>query len=286
MRLAKSQTPEIPFLRESYAYSMGVYREDGAKIRTYTKISANEDEVRQILVTPDHHRETIKMAYYDGDERFKRYLGRKEDTIRFYVERDVDSMMELGFKCKDAYLGLTGLYIENYYTLASVGYNYYKTIVPKKYWDKRPMMDEKLEKFVREGICGGRSQVFQPYSHPKEEVGEADVKSQYPYEMASNEYPLGDEIWTKKYHPEGVYWAETGYVFKEFLEKLYKTKKEQDHYKKDDDPRYNPSLRNIVKLLMNALSGLTYGVKYPQQVDNIKNRRITKMAATCQHAPQ
>lgn len=379
-----------------YAYSMGVYREDGAKIRTYTKISANEDEVRNHLcdslrrerpkskdegvylvgfnnsrfdnfllhqtITERRLRYTdpfivknsilgltvkdnivkdllrfvhtplrkackdfgcsigkrelphwkYQMAYYDGDERFKRYLGRKEDTIRDYVERDVDSMMELGFKCKDAYLGLTGLYIENYYILASVGYNYYKTIVPKKYWDKRPMMDEKLEKFVREGVCGGRSQVFQPYSHPKEEVGEADVKSQYPYEMASNEYPLGDEIWTKKYHPgkigiyrarigvqpgvnivahndgktanwdykeviarvisnvtiellreenipckilEGVYWAETDYVFKEFLEKLHKTKKEQDHYKKDDDPRYNPSLRNIVKLLMNALSG-------------------------------
>ncbi|KAH7047272.1 hypothetical protein BKA57DRAFT_439104 [Linnemannia elongata] len=267
------------------------------------------------------------MAYYDGDERFKICLGRKEDTIRDYVERDVDSMMELWFKCKDAYLGLTGLYIENYYTLASVGYNNYKTIVPKKYWDKRPMMDEKLEKFVREGICGGRSQVFQPYSHPKEEVGEADVKSQYPYEMASNEYPLGNEIWTKKYHPgvqpgvnivahndgktanwdykeviarvisnvtiellreenipckilEGVYWAETGYVFKEFLEKLYKTKKEQDHYKKDDDPRYNPSLRNIVKLLMNALSvvinkhrGCNPAERKKKSVDKVFNRK-------------
>lgn len=253
----------------------------------------------------------FQRAYYDGDEEFGRYLESKEAKVREYVERDVSSMMELWFKCRDTYLEITGLYIEDHYTLASVGYAHYKKVVPKEYWNDRPKMSADLEDFVRGAVCGGRSQVFSPGDH-KEEIALVDVKSQYPHEMRANEYPLGEETWTKRYHPgkiglyevrvgqqpeikmvafngnkttdwdydkkftrvvssvsiglmeeygvkyeikRGCYWKESALVFKLHMERLYKTKRKQDEWKDNGDPRYNPSLRNIVKLLMNSLSG-------------------------------
>lgn len=252
-----------------------------------------------------------QQAYYDGDESFAKYLTRKETKVERYVERDVASMMELWFRCKATYLELTGLHIEDYHTLASIGYAHYKKVVPKDLWEMRPKITKDLEDFVRQAVCGGRSQVFVT-GHHKVDVALVDVKSQYPHEMSSNKYPLGDVKWTKRYQrgkiglyevvvgkqpkvkmvayndgnstnweyhksftrvvsnvsielmeeygvsyqvKRGCYWSKSAFVFKDHMEELYKTKRAQDEWKTKGDSRYNPSLRNIVKLLMNSLSG-------------------------------
>jgi hypothetical protein len=49
-------------------------------------------------------------------------------------------------------------------------------------------------------------------------------------------------------------------LFRDFIDKLYKIKAREDMYKAQKDPRYNPSLRAITKILLNALSG-----KYAQR---------------------
>lgn len=55
---------------------------------------------------------------------------------------------------------------------------------------------------------------------------------------------------------DGCYWKESASdLFDEYFELLKKEKKRQDEYKDAKDPRYNPALRELCKLLMNALSG-------------------------------
>lgn len=54
---------------------------------------------------------------------------------------------------------------------------------------------------------------------------------------------------------EGYFWSKSVHVFDDYISKLYKLKQKQDRYRDTNNPKYNPSLRNIVKLLMNALSG-------------------------------
>lgn len=44
-------------------------------------------------------------------------------------------------------------------------------------------------------------------------------------------------------------------IFTNFLQKIMVMKELQDHYKDTEDPRYNPALRECLKLIMNALSG-------------------------------
>lgn len=53
----------------------------------------------------------------------------------------------------------------------------------------------------------------------------------------------------------GVYWKYKTMIFDNYITNLYNMKKHQDDLKVKKDENYNPSLRNIVKLLMNSLSG-------------------------------
>lgn len=268
----------------------------------------------------------VQLEYYKGEAEFKSYLHSKRKKIRSYVERDVASMMELFFKCRQAYLEITGLEIEKYHTLASVAMATFKAGLPKGVWEDRPRLDKDEEEFVRKATYGGRSQVFNLRSHVKSALVQGDVKSLYPYLMKLGLYPLGDAIKTKKYKKgkigvyqvqilaqptkkivahrgddgrlnwdkdgefeacvtnvslecldehggkykvlHGVYWERSANIFGDYVDKLYKVKKQQDKYKDkqkkyDEQPekykgkksKYNASLRNIVKLLMNSLSG-------------------------------
>ncbi len=54
---------------------------------------------------------------------------------------------------------------------------------------------------------------------------------------------------------KGVYWRHNTNMFKNYLEPITKGKKLQDVYKEADDKRYNPALREVIKLLGNALFG-------------------------------
>jgi hypothetical protein len=53
----------------------------------------------------------------------------------------------------------------------------------------------------------------------------------------------------------GFYWKETHNPFKEFIEVFMKLKQGQDVFKNDKDDRYNPVLRQAVKLVLNSLYG-------------------------------
>jgi hypothetical protein len=55
---------------------------------------------------------------------------------------------------------------------------------------------------------------------------------------------------------KGYYWENSqSNIFNEYFDKLMQEKKTQDQYKSQKDERYNPALRELCKLHMNALSG-------------------------------
>ena len=54
----------------------------------------------------------------------------------------------------------------------------------------------------------------------------------------------------------GIYWNDhTDNLFNNYLAPIKDEKTRQDQLAKADDPKYNPALRNICKLLLNSLSG-------------------------------
>ena len=53
----------------------------------------------------------------------------------------------------------------------------------------------------------------------------------------------------------GFYWESSDYIFKSYVQPLRKAKSDQDVYAKNNDPRANASLRSMVKLYLNSLSG-------------------------------
>ena len=52
-----------------------------------------------------------------------------------------------------------------------------------------------------------------------------------------------------------IVWNKTGNVFKQYVDLLSKIKQEQDMFKTVGNPKYNNSLREMVKLMLNSLSG-------------------------------
>lgn len=69
-------------------------------------------------------------------------------------------------------------------------------------------------------------------------------------------------------------------LFKEFIAELYKIKAREDHYKETKDPRYNPSLRSITKILLNALSG-KYAQRNFKSITEIITDNVDKFLASC-----
>lgn len=62
-----------------------------------------------------------------------------------------------------------------------------------------------------------------------------------------------------------------------FLKDLMKIKNEQDMYKKTGDSRYNPSLRAVVKLLSNAISGKVIESLHTQKIEAMNREQFEKM---------
>jgi hypothetical protein len=73
---------------------------------------------------------------------------------------------------------------------------------------------------------------------------------------------------------KGYYWKTSATnLFNDYFDKLQKEKKQQDVYKTTDDTRYNASLRELCKLLMNALSGKLAQRRYENISTFIQNNK-------------
>lgn len=67
----------------------------------------------------------------------------------------------------------------------------------------------------------------------------------------------------------GIFWSDQGKVFEDYVKQLENKKNEQDLFKKNKDPKYNQSLREMLKLMLNSLSGKVIQKQF---------KRITNMA--------
>ena len=225
---------------------------------------------------------------------------------------------------------MTSLHIEDYHTLASLSYSAFQNSLPEGVWEKRPMMTEALETYIRAATYGGRSQMFRAMCHIKEPVAEADVVSLYPHVMVENPFPMEDEVKTTELVPgkpgvyrvevlsqptvnviplkrdssynwafregfeasvgnvsledieahggkfriiDGIYWPKSRDIFSAYILPLYEIKRQQDIYFETGDKRYNPSLRNIVKLLLNSLSGKVIQRTYTELTKIIETKK-------------
>jgi hypothetical protein len=89
-----------------------------------------------------------------------------------------------------------------------------------------------------------------------------EVKSASEYTSRGKEMVLNtvdiDSMLQRGYKLEigsGIYWDDCSRVFTKFVRTFMKIKEQQDILKRNRDPKYNPTLRNISKLILNALSG-------------------------------
>jgi hypothetical protein len=72
---------------------------------------------------------------------------------------------------------------------------------------------------------------------------------------------------------DGTYWPKSRDIFSAYIRPLYEVKKQQDYYLETGDKRYNPSLRNIVKLLLNSLSGKVIQRTYTELTKIIETKK-------------
>jgi hypothetical protein len=73
---------------------------------------------------------------------------------------------------------------------------------------------------------------------------------------------------------KGYYWESSEpNIFNDYFDKLMAEKKQQDFYKSTNDKRYNAALRELCKLLMNALSGKLAQRKYESMSMFIQNNK-------------
>ena len=74
----------------------------------------------------------------------------------------------------------------------------------------------------------------------------------------------------RKYHGreavivrDGMWWRDGAHIFQEYIGRLYRVKGEQDELRANGHP-YNPSLRNMAKLLLNSISGKMVQRNFPK----------------------
>lgn len=66
---------------------------------------------------------------------------------------------------------------------------------------------------------------------------------------------------------DGYYWEESDNVFEKYVEPLKKAKTQEDIWKEEKNERYNPALREIIKLYLNSLSGKVGQREYIKNVE-------------------
>jgi hypothetical protein len=75
----------------------------------------------------------------------------------------------------------------------------------------------------------------------------------------------------------GIYWEKsTDKLFRTYFEPIKEAKTEQDILAATKDPKYNPALRNITKLLLNSLSGKQVQRNFTDTTELIKNIKEEK----------
>ncbi|KAG0058204.1 hypothetical protein BGZ90_005074 [Linnemannia elongata] len=146
---------------------------------------------------------------------------------------------ELFFKVKDVVADISSLNLEDELTTASMTYKAFLESLDEETRKNIPIVDLKMNKIIRQAVIGGRTQVFQR-GIIMGKIRCIDVTSLYLFVM------------TKR----GYYWECSSYdIFKPYMGSLMEKKMEQDVLKESGSEEYNPALREMLKLWMNALSG-------------------------------
>ena len=70
-----------------------------------------------------------------------------------------------------------------------------------------------------------------------------------------DKYGVTMEIVPDEQHRIAIMWSNSAKIFESYIKELKEAKNSQDKYKREGDVRYNPSLRQMIKLLLNAVSG-------------------------------
>lgn len=131
----------------------------------------------------DHHR---VQTMYENDTWV-------DPNVTDYVERDVDTLRELFFKCRSAFQND----IETYPTIGSMTYGYFKKEMAKKRYEL-PILPYEDDAFIRQAVIGGRAEIYQQ-KHIQDIITVLDIVSLYPYVMMNRRYPIGKGLHTHTY---------------------------------------------------------------------------------------
>lgn len=131
-----------------------------------------------------------KKIEFDYNKINKDNLYKKESLI--YLEKDLISLYQVLNKFYEYVFNKTSLNISNYKTISSLAYNVYFSNYYKKEYDIK-IIDNKIEKDIRQSYYGGLVDVYKPYV---KEGYYYDINSQYPYQMLKYDMPVGNPIYS------------------------------------------------------------------------------------------
>ena len=151
-------------------------------------------ELPKLTGAVKHHE--VQMRFMDGV--LDSYLVQMHDTIRKYVVRDCESLSQLYKVTRNTMNQLINLKVEDHYTLAGMTYAAFTNMTEKKQLPVLSKYYERHDRFVREAIIGGRSQM-QICKREKEDLCAIDCVSLYPYVMLNRHFPVGMPLDTKTY---------------------------------------------------------------------------------------
>ncbi|KAJ2740536.1 hypothetical protein GGI20_005755, partial [Coemansia sp. BCRC 34301] len=112
-------------------------------------------ELPKLTGAVKHHE--VQMRFMDGV--LDSYLVQMHDTIRKYVVRDCESLSQLYKVTRNTMNQLINLKVEDHYTLAGMTYAAFTKMTEKKQLPVLSKYYERHDRFVREAIIGGRSQM-------------------------------------------------------------------------------------------------------------------------------
>lgn len=307
------------------------------------------------------------FSHYEPQDAFMKngwngldlWIDENKKLLTKYNKYDVLATASLFFIVRKEYDGILELDILKYTTLASTSYARFIKI--KEYPTPAPI-HEGIDKYLRNGLTGGRNQKFIEEYLTDEKLFCVDVKSLYPYVMMNRPFPIGDYEVTLAYRPYklgfynckiikqpikkiipmrsdeksldweydtefnhfltsveiecirrhkgvvdilpindeklmfemseklnfmdknqrkeiyrirdmvGIFWPkDTNMLFNSYFGELSDMKTQQDILRESGDREYNPALRNILKLILNSLSGKMVQRNFSTTVEMIKN---------------
>ncbi|KAJ2681998.1 hypothetical protein IWW39_006169, partial [Coemansia spiralis] len=121
-------------------------------------------ELPKLTGAVKHHE--VQMKFMEDKAELTEYLLQMNETIKRYVVRDCESLSQLYKLTKKTMNRLINLNVEDHYTLAGMTYAAFKNITGKTGQQDQvqlPVLSkyyERHDRFVREAIIGGRSQML------------------------------------------------------------------------------------------------------------------------------